>query len=427
MARHGFGRGEYRYFAYPLPTLVAALRTALYPRLAPIANRWTERLGPRALSPTHAEFLARCHAAGQAGRRRCCCTTAPATITACTRISTAACLPAAGGDPAVAARRGLHRRRVRADRAAAAHAVARRGGAARQGRRGRLRGAPPAGARHARRLPGRHAPRRQPAALAAGASRSASSSTTRPEPHSGERHIGDALRAVRTPGLAMPDRLALHAEAARPPAARCARRRTTPMNRETEPATPASVAPPGKSFSELVREGCEGYVLQGIGLPAAPTPSTPSSSCCSSLGWMFFCSFTPGLGAPSEHRLVVARRHRVPEGVHLGLPGRGAGLRLHERAARLPHLAAVHRLPALPAPGDDQAGAVSQSAALRRPTRTWLDVALYAAFLASLLRALVAPRDRRRRSCCRSSSCCRSAVSATRRSCSRRASSTTSP
>lgn len=66
MARHGFGRGEYKYFAYPLPALVAELRSALYPSLAAIANRWSERLGGDAPHPPLLDdWLARCHAAGQ--------------------------------------------------------------------------------------------------------------------------------------------------------------------------------------------------------------------------------------------------------------------------------------------------------------------------------------------------------------------------
>jgi hypothetical protein len=66
MAKHGFGRGEYRYFRYPLPEPVASLRTALYPHLAPVADRWNAALGVDVRYPaTHEEFLACCHAAGQ--------------------------------------------------------------------------------------------------------------------------------------------------------------------------------------------------------------------------------------------------------------------------------------------------------------------------------------------------------------------------
>jgi hypothetical protein len=66
MARHGFGRGEYQYFRYPLPPLVAELRSSLYECLAPIANHWSERLGAEAPYPDeHEGFLERCHAAGQ--------------------------------------------------------------------------------------------------------------------------------------------------------------------------------------------------------------------------------------------------------------------------------------------------------------------------------------------------------------------------
>lgn len=66
MARHGFGRGEYRYFAYPLPPLVAELRTALYSHLASIANRWSGRLGAKDIWPLeHQALIDRCHAFGQ--------------------------------------------------------------------------------------------------------------------------------------------------------------------------------------------------------------------------------------------------------------------------------------------------------------------------------------------------------------------------
>jgi len=66
MGRHGFGRGEYKYFAYPLPDLIAQLRPALYVRLQDIANRWNEAMGIDIRYPEgHEAFLKRCHEAGQ--------------------------------------------------------------------------------------------------------------------------------------------------------------------------------------------------------------------------------------------------------------------------------------------------------------------------------------------------------------------------
>lgn len=66
MERHGFGRGEYKYYAYPLPALVAALRKTLYTPLAPIANAWNEAMRAQARYPEdHDEFVRRCHRAGQ--------------------------------------------------------------------------------------------------------------------------------------------------------------------------------------------------------------------------------------------------------------------------------------------------------------------------------------------------------------------------
>jgi hypothetical protein len=66
MARHGFGRGEYKYFGYPLPDRIAGLRTAVYPRLVAIANRWNDAMGVNVRYPEkHADFIQRCHQAGQ--------------------------------------------------------------------------------------------------------------------------------------------------------------------------------------------------------------------------------------------------------------------------------------------------------------------------------------------------------------------------
>ena len=66
MVRHGFGRGEYKYFSYPLPGLIADLRTAVYPRLVPIANRWNKAMSIDVRYPEkHADFIERCHQAGQ--------------------------------------------------------------------------------------------------------------------------------------------------------------------------------------------------------------------------------------------------------------------------------------------------------------------------------------------------------------------------
>lgn len=66
MARHGFGKGEYRYFKYPLPDLIGGLRAALYPHLADVANSWNDRMGIDQRYPqAHAEFLHQCHQAGQ--------------------------------------------------------------------------------------------------------------------------------------------------------------------------------------------------------------------------------------------------------------------------------------------------------------------------------------------------------------------------
>lgn len=66
MARHGFGKGEYKYFSYPLPDLVTTLREQVYPKLVPVANGWNERMGLEPRFPVnHSDYIALCHSAGQ--------------------------------------------------------------------------------------------------------------------------------------------------------------------------------------------------------------------------------------------------------------------------------------------------------------------------------------------------------------------------
>ena len=131
MARHGFGKGEYKYFAYPLPELIAGVRDALYERLAPVANGWNERLGIEMRYPAkHAEFLKLCHGAGQLRPTPLLLQYGPGDYNCLHQdLYGDLAFPLQVAILLVRAGRGFFRRRIRSDRAAAAHAVTRRGGA----------------------------------------------------------------------------------------------------------------------------------------------------------------------------------------------------------------------------------------------------------------------------------------------------------
>ena len=168
MARHGFGRGEYKYFAYPLPGLVVGLRTALYPRLAPIANRWNEAMGIDVRYPrAHADSSSAAIEAGQtrptplllqygAGRLQL---PAPGSLRrpSCFRCRWRSCCPSPDAD-FTGGEFVLTEQRPRMQSRAEVVPLA-------PGRCGYLRGASSSGTGHARHLPRQSAPRRQPAAV----------------------------------------------------------------------------------------------------------------------------------------------------------------------------------------------------------------------------------------------------------------------
>ena len=147
----------------------------------------------------------------------------------------------------------------------------------------------------------------------------------------------------------------------------------------------------GKSFSELVREGCEGYVLQGIGLPIAAYAFHAVKLCLLVLAWMYFCSFTPGLGSLAhfgawwnegiafQKAFIWACAVEV-----LGFGCMSGPLGFHIWP---PFTAFLHFL----RPGTTKLAPFPHLPVFGGTTRTWFDVGLYAAFVASLLRALVSP------------------------------------
>ena len=167
MARHGFGQGEYKYFAAPLPQTIATLRARFYPPLAEIANRWNERLGVATRFPDNLDaFLARCHKAGQTRPTPLLLKYGPGDYNCLHQdlygehvfpLQLAILLSDperdfTGGEFVLTEQRPRRQSRVEVV-------------PLRPGRRRDLPGASPPGRRHARHLPRHHAPRRQPPAL----------------------------------------------------------------------------------------------------------------------------------------------------------------------------------------------------------------------------------------------------------------------
>ena len=159
----------------------------------------------------------------------------------------------------------------------------------------------------------------------------------------------------------------------------------------TDQARSDAIEPPARSFSELVREGCEGYVLQGIGLPWPAYIFHALKLTLLVLAWMFFCSFTPGLGAPwrfgtwwdepiaFQKAFIFACMVEV-----LGLGCMSGPLGFHIWP---PFTAFLHFL----RPGTTKVAPFPSLPLFGGATRSWFDVALYAAFIFSLIRALIAP------------------------------------